>query len=83
MKDVIHALGRSLCECGIGEIAFEHFRVLQMSEVVTFARDEVIGDADTMSASQKFFGEMRSDEAGAAGDEIRSHSDSAAPPSCS
>ena len=43
-------------------------------EVAAVAGDQVVGDADRVAAADELFRQMRSDEAGAAGDEIRGHS---------
>ena len=43
-------------------------------EVAALAGDEVVGDADGVAAANELFRQVRTDEAGAAGHEIRSHS---------
>ncbi len=46
----------------------------KMREVVTVAGAQVVGNANRVAAAYELLGLMRSDEAGAAGDEVRSHS---------
>ena len=41
-----------------------------MREVAALAGDERIGHADAVAAPDEFFGQVRTDEAGAAGDEV-------------
>jgi hypothetical protein len=43
-------------------------------EITALAGDEVVGHADAMASTDKLFREMGTDEAGAAGDKVRSHS---------
>ncbi len=43
-------------------------------EVAALAGDQAVDDADGVAAADELLGEMRSDEAGAAGDEVGSHS---------
>ena len=78
MQDVVDAGAHLLGECQIGEIAFHEFSGGNDVEILAPASDEAVGDANAMSPPQKFLREMRSDEAGSAGDEIgRQLSDSA------
>ncbi len=45
----------------------------QMREVLALARDQAVDDADALAAANELFAQVRSNEAGAAGDEIVSH----------
>ena len=54
----------------VGEVAFEELDAGRCVEVAALAGDEAVDDADAMAAPDEFLGEMRADEAGAAGDEI-------------
>ena len=83
MQDVVHALYRGLRDVGLGQIAGHELgrrrsaagagRLERRLEVVVLAGDEVVGDADAMTAPQQLLDQMRADETGAAGDEIRRH----------
>src|SRR5438067_7483211 len=53
--------------------AFKHVSTAQMRQIVTFARNEVVRDADMMTAPQELLRQMRSDKSCAAGHQIRSH----------
>ena len=74
MQHVIHALRSALRERQIGEVAFEELDARNVIEIAPVAGDEAVGDADAVAAADEFFREMRADEPGAAGDEVRSHS---------
>ena len=56
-----------------GQIAFDELGRRNAVEIAAFARDQAVHDADAMTAPQELFREMRSDEAGAAGYQIRGH----------
>ena len=58
----------------VGEIAFEELDAGKVIEIAALAGDQVVDDADAVAAANEFFREVGSDEAGAAGDEIRGHS---------
>ena len=74
MQHVIHSSDGPHGERQIGEIAFEELHARDVIEITALARDEVVGHADAMASTDKLFREMRTDEAGAAGDKVRSHS---------
>ena len=46
----------------------------KMREVAAVAGAQVVGNADRVAAAHELLRQVRSDEAGAAGDEVRSHS---------
>ena len=58
MQHELHSFSCAFGEGSVGEITFEHFGAAQMRDVVTFSRDEAVGDADAMSAPEKFLREM-------------------------
>ncbi len=71
VQHVVHAGNGLRGKRQIGEIAFEELGGLDDVEVGALAGDEAVGDADAVPAPQQFLREVRADEAGAAGDEIR------------
>jgi hypothetical protein len=73
MEDVIAAVGGTLRDGEIGQIAFEKVDAFQVIEVAATAGDQVIDNANRIAAAKQFFRKMRSDEAGAAGHEVMSH----------
>jgi hypothetical protein len=48
----LHPARGTLGERDVGEIAFEDFGVVQMCEILALARNEIIGDANAMTASK-------------------------------
>ena len=73
MEDVVDPLGRPLRECEIGQIPFEELDPLDVIEVTPLAGYEAVGDTHGVPAPVKLFREVRSNESGAAGDEVMSH----------
>jgi hypothetical protein len=73
VQHVVHPRRRTLGKARVRQIAFEEFDARQMSEVVPFARNEVVSHADVLSASKQLFRQMRTDETRAPRDQIRSH----------
>ena len=65
---------RPLAHGQIREIAFEELHAGHVIEIAALAGDQAVDDADMVAAPDELFGEVGSDEARAAGDEIRSHS---------
>jgi len=63
-----------LCERQIRQIAFEEFDSGEMFEVAALSRDQRVCDPDAVPAPYQFLCQVRSDEAGAAGHEVMSHS---------
>ena len=74
MQHEVHAGDRALRERQIGEIPFEELDAGDVVEIAALAGDETVGDADGVPAADELFRQMGTDESGAAGDEIRSHS---------
>ena len=76
MEDVLDAVAGPFGERQVGQIAFEEFSRGNCVEVFAPAGDEAVRNADTMATSEELLSEMRSDEAGAAGNEIRGQDES-------
>ena len=70
MQHVVDAGARLRGERHVGQVAFKEFRGRNNVEVLAAASDEAVRHTDTMPAPEEFLREMRSDEAGAAGDEV-------------
>ena len=75
MQHIIHSRNGALCDIQIGEVAFEEFRAGEVFEVSSLAGNQAVNDTDRLPSPDELFGEVRSDEAGAASDEVSSHSD--------
>ena len=73
MQDVVHAGSGLLGDGQFGQVAFDELGRRNAFEITAFARDQAVHDADAMTAPHQLFREMRSDEAGTAGYQIRSH----------
>ena len=73
MQHVFHVSDGALGKRHVGQIASQKLDTFDMSQVLTLARDEAVGDTDLVTASTKFLAEMRPYETGAAGHEVRSH----------
>ncbi len=73
MQHEIDAGHRAFGDAGFREIALEEIRGGQMIEVPSLAGNQAVDNADMVAAPEKFFREMGTDEAGAAGDEIERH----------
>ena len=70
MQHVVHALDGALGDVHVREIAFDELHRRQVVEVAALAGDQAVDDADALAAADELFREVRSDEAGAAGDEV-------------
>jgi hypothetical protein len=70
MKDIFHAVDGAVRHVGGGKVALEEFDALDMIEIAPLAGDQAVDDADAMTAPDELFGEMGSDEARAACNEI-------------
>ena len=57
----------------VGQVAFYEVHCWKVREVGPLARAEVVENADGVAATHERFGQMRSDEPGAAGDEVLGH----------
>ena len=65
-----HAVDSAARHIAGGKVALEEFDALDMIEVAPLAGDQAVDDADAMAAPDELFGEMGSDEARAAGNEV-------------
>jgi hypothetical protein len=57
----------------VGEVSFEELDAGNVIEIAALTRDQTVGDTHGMAAANEFFAEMRTDEPGAAGDEVVRH----------
>ena len=73
MQYVVHALHGTLGERQVGEVSFEELDTRNVIEVGALARDETVRYADRVPAADEFFGQVRSNEPGSAGDEVMCH----------
>ena len=73
MQHVIDAVHCPDCDTEIGQVAFDEVNPGQMIEIAPLACDQAVDDADSMAATKQLFRKMRTDETGAAGDEIGGH----------
>jgi hypothetical protein len=62
-----------VCDIQLGEVALDELDVRDVREILTLPGDEAINDADGVSAANQLLRQVRSDETGAAGDEVLSH----------
>ena len=67
MEHVIHPVDGPLGDGRLGEIAFQEINARDLLEVAALPGDEAVDDAYAVAAADELFGEVRSDEAGAAG----------------
>ena len=70
MEDILHAVRGAAGHVADREIALEEFDALDVIEIAPLAGDQAVDDADAMAAPDELFGEMGSDEARAACNEI-------------
>jgi hypothetical protein len=73
MEDDVTALYGLPRDIDRGQIAFLKIDTGNAIEIASSARDQTIDNAHGVAAPNQFFREMRSDESGAAGDEVLSH----------
>ena len=69
VQHVVHAGHRALRHRRLSQIPFVQFCSGKTRQVRALSGDEAVDDAHTMAATDQFLREVRSDEAGAAGDE--------------
>ena len=74
MKHVVHPDDGASRKRRIRQVAFEEFHVVEVIEIAALASDEIVSDTDTMAPSHQLLRKMGSDEPGAAGHKIGSHS---------
>ena len=70
MQNVVDPGRGLLCERRVGEITFEKFDAGNVVEIAALSGDQAVGHADRVPAPHQFFGKVRTDETGAAGDEV-------------
>jgi hypothetical protein len=63
------------CDCPrrdghVGEVALDELHAGNMRKVPAMAGAQIVDDADLVMATDQLFGQMRSDEARAAGDKV-------------
>ena len=73
MKDVIDPVDGAGRDGEIGEVAFDEFNAGDVRQVLALAGDQAVDDAHASAAADELFREVGTDEAGAAGDEVGSH----------
>src|SRR5258708_1891567 len=73
VEHVVRAVHGWLCEGHIREIPLEELDARDVIEIAPLARDQTVGDTDAVPAADEFFRQVRSDEPGAAGDEVEGH----------
>ena len=79
MQDVSSACYRLPGDRGIGEVAGQQLERIgwrvrrRRREILLLAGDKAVNDADSLAALQQGFDEVRTDESGAAGHEIKGH----------
>jgi len=70
VEDVADAGNGAPAVVGVAEVAFDEFDVGgEGAEVVAFAGEEVVEDADGFAVADEVLGDVGADESGAAGDE--------------
>ena len=57
----------------IGEVAVQELDLRQVLDVARVPGDQAVDDAHALAAADELFDEVRTDEAGAAGDDVESH----------
>jgi hypothetical protein len=68
VKDELHARDRALREWQIGEVALEKLDAFDVIQIAPLAGDQAVGDANAVTAVDKFFRQMGTDEARATRD---------------
>ena len=71
MEDKIGAFNRPAGKVDAGEISFEKLDARNVIEVRTSARDQRIGNPNTVAAPHEFFRQVRTDETGAPRDQVQ------------
>jgi hypothetical protein len=73
MEDILDVPHRAPGDIDVCEVAFHELDLRQMRKILTLAGNEAVDDPDSLAAANKLLAHVRSDEPGAAGDEIVSH----------
>ena len=74
MEDHLDAADRAREQRVVADVAFEELDAIgDVGEVLALAGREVVDDANAVAARDQRARDRRSDEAGAAGDEIQTH----------
>jgi hypothetical protein len=74
VQHVVHTLDRAARHLDIGQVPLDQLDLRQMREVLALSGDKTVDDADARAAANELFCQMGTDETGAAGHEIVSHS---------
>ncbi len=75
MEYAIHALNRAGHRFAVGDVPLDQLQTLvhQPLQVMTKAGAEIVQHTDAIAATDQGLGDMRTDESGAAGDEVEGH----------
>jgi hypothetical protein len=73
MQDVVDALDGASRDVQIGQISLHELDVGDVRKIAPLAGGQIVHDADALPAADKFLRQMRTDETGAAGDEVMGH----------
>jgi hypothetical protein len=73
VKNVVDAMDGAGRDLGMCQIAWQEFDFRQMRQVLASAGNEAVHDANAFAAPDELFAQVRSDETGAAGDEVQGH----------
>jgi hypothetical protein len=73
VEDVVGAGDGARGERHVGQVALDQLHAGQVRQVAAVAGAQVVGDADRVAAADELFRQVRPDEPGAAGHEIRGH----------
>jgi hypothetical protein len=75
VENVVDSFDRPGGHRQIREVALLELDLAQMLEVSPLTRNQAVDHADSLSSTDELFGQVRSDESGAASDEVGSHID--------
>ena len=73
MKDVVDALDDAFRNLEIGEIAFDEFDFRQVRDILALASNQAVDHPYALAATDEFFSQVRTNEAGPAGDQVVRH----------